>query len=126
MFGGGGSISVAGMDPGAVADVRTVFNVIDLLTDRDRERVKADLASYADAMREASAIRDEIQRREEAVTHREQQATKHEEMLRQRLADVSERERQAQAELQKVEEKRLELEQYKRELRELLPPKIAA
>jgi hypothetical protein len=118
MFGGGGSISIAGMDPGAVADVRTVLDVIGLLTDRDRGRVKADLASYAAAIKEAVAIREEIARREQHVRHREQEVMKTAEVLARREADAGERDQAQQRREQHLNEMQAQIDAFRADVKE--------
>jgi hypothetical protein len=112
MFGG---VSVAA-DTGAVEGVRFLISLAQMLT--DREAVAAQLRELGDAAKQHNATLAEIGKREEAVTHREQQAAKHEQALSSRLADVVERERQATATMQRAEEKIGELIAMKAEMKQ--------
>jgi hypothetical protein len=109
-------VSVTGVDPGALRDAQMLVNIVNLISEPDRRTLVAQLQQLADAVKAHNAALAEIGKREAAVLHREQQATKHEETLRQRLTDVAERERRATAAMQHIEEKRAELEQFRNEM----------
>jgi hypothetical protein len=111
-----GMVSVA-PDDGALRGAQTLLNVISLITEPDRKTLVAQLQQFADAAKQHNAALAEIAQREEAVTHREQQAAKHEAALGKRLADVVARERAATAQAQSIDAKRLELEQLRNEMR---------
>jgi hypothetical protein len=104
-------------DPGAGAALRLLFNIIDLMTDRDRERVTADLTALAAAMKQALAIQADIERAQHLLDERAEALAKREQELASREDALGVREQQAQLELRRAEEKRLELEQLKSEMR---------
>jgi hypothetical protein len=111
-----GNVSVAA-DDGALRAAMMLVNLVEMLADPQRQALVAQLSELADAAKQHNAELAEIGKREEAVTHREQQAAKHEAALAQRLADVVERERQATAQAQSIEAKRNELEQLRAEMK---------
>jgi hypothetical protein len=125
MFGTAGSSGAAGgIDPGAVEGVLLLLRVMDLLTDRDRERVRADLASLVDAMKQHLEIRADLEQRERSLAEREAQSAKTAERLAAYEASVAEKERQAMATIQRAEAKTAEFAALKAEIRSW--PKAAA
>jgi hypothetical protein len=100
-----------------MSGAQILINVIGWFSDPHLQALRALLQEIVAGIEKASALRNEIQQREEAVAHKEKQGAAQAEALSQRLADVVARERQATATMQSIDEKRNELEQLRNEMR---------
>jgi septal ring factor EnvC (AmiA/AmiB activator) len=103
-------------DAGAVGAAQFLLNLANLLV--DREAVAAQLWELAEVMKQHLAVRADIERREQAVSHREREATQLAQALAKREADVGERERQLTHATARVEEQRAEIAALKADLRQ--------
>ena len=101
-FGLGSSV-----DSGTVGGAQFIISLAQMIT--DREAVAAQLRELAEALKKVAAARTELSRVEAQLLHRENQAAAAEAALDKRSADVAERERQAQFQLQRAEEAKAEL-----------------
>jgi hypothetical protein len=110
-------LSLVSADDGAVAGVRTLLHIINLLVDRDV--LVAELRKYADILRDARLAIDELKEREEQVLRHGREIDAAAEALAKERADLAEERQQAQAELQRAEEAKASLAAMKVELRQL-------
>jgi hypothetical protein len=111
-----GSVSVApGADAFAVA--RLLSNIAMLV---DGPAVAAQLRELADAMQRHNAAIAEIAEREKQLVHRGRELDAAAEALAKAQADLTEREKRAHAELQRVEEKKAEFAAMKAEVKQML------
>jgi hypothetical protein len=116
-FGLGGSVTA---DTGALRGVQTLLNIVNLLSDPQREALAADLRAWAEARNGLEIARAEAVKAEQAVAHRERQAAKHEEVLQKREADLDQREQQVRAAAQHLEQQRAEFAELRAEVRKSL------
>jgi hypothetical protein len=93
------------------------LDLIELLTDRGRERLAAQVKAWAEERGKAERAIVEIAKREQALSRREQAAKTREEALQKREADVADREQQAKFQMQRAEQAKAEVAELKADLR---------
>ena len=112
-----GNVMVA-PDEASISGARLLLNIISLLT--DRQRVATDIREWAEAAKKAEHALAELHEREQALARRSQELAAQQQLLDQRLADVAEREQQAQFQLQRAEEAMASLAAMRAELKQKL------
>jgi hypothetical protein len=115
-FGAGGVIAATD-DPGAVAGVRLILNVIELLVDKEAAVVRL-RALFDEGQRVAAAIA-ELKQIEERLSDRERACAAREQKVTAAESRAEEKGRIAAAKLQKAEERMSEFEELRAELRKV-------
>jgi hypothetical protein len=107
-------------DAGAVRFVGLYIDLLELLPESSRERLAGQIKELNEARNELEIARAEAVKAEQAVAHRERQATKHQQELAAREQAVAEKEAEVRAAAQRLEQQRAEFAELRAQVRKNL------